>query len=108
MPYFVPAWALRTIGTSTMRLASRTVRTACHQLMPPAIRAEASVYVGMQAARATHRAAMSHRPQVRCPGAVGAMSRLEYAEFAMSPGGGRGLIVMAGHPGLRLRARTQG
>ena len=30
------------------------VAMACHQLMPPAIRPEASMYVGMQTLMATH------------------------------------------------------
>ena len=34
MPYFVPAWALRTIGMSTMRLPRKMVSTACHQFIP--------------------------------------------------------------------------
>ena len=43
MPYFVPAWALSTIGTSTMRLPRKIVSTACHQFMPPPMRDEASI-----------------------------------------------------------------
>ena len=37
MPYFAPACALSSIGMSTMRLPSRMVAMAGHQLMPPAI-----------------------------------------------------------------------
>ena len=43
MPYLVPAWALRTIGTSTMLLPSRMVSIACHQLIPCSMRPEARV-----------------------------------------------------------------
>jgi len=43
MPYLAPAWALSSIGTSTIRLPSRMVPMACFQLMPPAIRPEASM-----------------------------------------------------------------
>ena len=42
-PYFVPACAFSTIGTSTMTLPSRIVTIACHQVMPCCIRPEASV-----------------------------------------------------------------
>ncbi len=35
MPYFVPAWALSTMGSSTMRLPRKMVSTACDQFMPP-------------------------------------------------------------------------
>ncbi len=43
MPYFAPACAFSSMGTSTIRLPSRMVRIACHQLMPPAINPEASM-----------------------------------------------------------------
>ena len=43
MPYFVPAWAFRTIGTSTIRFPRKTVSTACHQFMPSSISDEASM-----------------------------------------------------------------
>ena len=43
MPYFVPAWALSTIGSSTMRLPRKIVRTACDQFMPPPMSDEASM-----------------------------------------------------------------
>ena len=42
-PYFVPACALRIIGTSTMVLPSRIVSIACHQVMPCCISPDASV-----------------------------------------------------------------
>ena len=43
MPYLAPACALSSMGISTIRLPSRMVPMACHQLMPPAIRPEASM-----------------------------------------------------------------
>ena len=43
MPYFVPAWALRIIGTRTIVLPRKIVRTACHQFIPSAISDEASM-----------------------------------------------------------------
>jgi hypothetical protein len=42
-PYFVPACAFNTIGTSTMVLPRRMTSIACHQLMPCCIRPDASV-----------------------------------------------------------------
>ena len=42
-PYFVPAWALSTIGIRTTVLPSRMVTIACHHVMPCCIRPEASV-----------------------------------------------------------------
>ena len=42
-PYFVPACALRIMGTSTTVLPSRIVVSACHHVMPCCIRPEASV-----------------------------------------------------------------
>jgi hypothetical protein len=44
-PYFVPACAFRTIGTSTMVLPRRIVSMACHQVMPCCMIPDASVYV---------------------------------------------------------------
>ena len=43
MPYFVPAWALRTIGIRTITLATKMVATACHQFIPSAMSEEANV-----------------------------------------------------------------
>ena len=43
MPYFVPGCELSRIGISTRKLPSDTVRSPCHQVMPAAIRPEASV-----------------------------------------------------------------
>jgi hypothetical protein len=42
-PYFVPACALSTMGTSTTTLPSRIVSIDCHQFMPCCMRPEASV-----------------------------------------------------------------
>ena len=42
-PYLVPAWPLSTMGTSTMRLPSMMVITACHQFMPSLTRPPARV-----------------------------------------------------------------
>src|SRR4051812_44530714 len=76
MPYLVPAWALRIIGTSTTRLPRKTVSTACHQFIPWSIRPDASMYVGMQADMLIQSAAMDQTDQVRCAGVVGARSGL--------------------------------
>ena len=43
MPYFVPGCELSRIGISTMRLPSETVSSPCHQVIPAAIRPDASV-----------------------------------------------------------------
>src|SRR4051812_20282425 len=71
------------MGIRTITLASRMVRTACHQFMPPSISEEAIMYVGMQAASEIHRTAMSFSPQRRSLGDVGAMSALQYGEEMM-------------------------
>ena len=42
-PYFVPAWALSIIGSSTMQLPSRIVSIACAHVMPCCISPDASV-----------------------------------------------------------------
>src|SRR5262252_2970527 len=84
MPYLVPAWPFRIIGTRTMRLARTMVSTACHQFMPSSIRDDASMYVGTQAAMATHSAAMSRRRHVRWAVVVGARSGLKYEEAEIS------------------------
>src|SRR5437870_3140733 len=76
MPYLVPAWALSTMGISTMVLPRKMVNTACHQFMPSLISEDASMYVGMQADMEIHSAAMSFIPHLRCARVVGAMSRL--------------------------------
>src|SRR5262249_22090074 len=80
MPYLVPAWPFRIIGTRTMKLARTMVSTACHQFMPSSISDDANIYVGTQAAMATHSAAMSRRRHVRWAMVVGARSALKYGE----------------------------
>src|SRR3954467_3045145 len=79
MPYFVPAWAFSTIGTSTIMLPKKTVRTACHQFIPPSMSEEASMYVGMHADMLTHSAAMDQTDHVRCTGVGGARSAFHSA-----------------------------
>src|SRR5215472_6208448 len=54
IPYLVPACEFKIIGISTIRLPNKIVPMACCQLMPPAIKPEASMYVGMQTLMATH------------------------------------------------------
>src|SRR5947209_10756960 len=76
IPYLVPAWAFRTIGTSTMQLPRKMVSTACHQFIPSLISDDASMYVGMQADIEIHSAAMSLVPHLRSCQVVGAMSLL--------------------------------
>src|SRR5689334_8599059 len=80
IPYFVPAWAFRTIGKRTMVLPRKIVSTACHQLIPSAIRPDASMYVGTQADIEIHRAAMSLVPHFRSESRAGARSWLMYGE----------------------------
>ncbi len=41
MPYFVPGCELSKIGTSTIRLPSKIVTSACHHAMPLSIRSDA-------------------------------------------------------------------
>src|SRR5215470_1162527 len=84
IPYLVPAWPFRIIGTRTMMLARTMVTTACHQFMPSSISDDANMYVGTQAAMATHRAAMSRRRHLRWAAVVGARSGLKYGEAAIS------------------------
>ena len=43
MPYFVPGWALSSIGISTITLPSETVSRPCHHVMPAAISPDARV-----------------------------------------------------------------
>src|SRR5262249_9831642 len=87
MPYLVPTWPFRIIGTRAMMLARTMVSTACHQFMPSSISDDASMYVGTQAAMATHSAAMSRRRHLRWAVVVGARSGLKYGEAAISPRG---------------------
>src|SRR5262249_24213670 len=84
MPYLVPAWPFRIIGTRTITLARTIVSTACHQFMPSSISDDASMYVGTQAAMATHSAAMSRRRHLRWAMVVGARSGLKYGEAEIS------------------------
>jgi len=58
IPYFVPACALSTIGTSTIELPRRMVTIACHQVIPCDIRPLASVYVVMTTLMPIQSAAM--------------------------------------------------
>src|SRR6266850_2324515 len=48
MPYLAPAWALSSIGTSTIRLPRKMVTIAWLQDIPESISPEARVYVVMQ------------------------------------------------------------
>jgi hypothetical protein len=57
-PYFVPACALRIIGTSTMTLPSRITVIACHHVIPCCINPDASVYVVMTTLMPIQSAAM--------------------------------------------------
>src|ERR1019366_4125751 len=65
MPYFVPAWALSTIGTRTIRLPRKIVAMACDQFMPPPMSDDASMYVGMHADIEIHSAAKLSMPHLR-------------------------------------------
>src|SRR5258705_5876075 len=57
IPYFVPGCEFSRIGIRTMVLPRRIVTSACDQLMPDAIRPDASMYVRMQCAMLIHSAA---------------------------------------------------
>ena len=56
IPYFVPAWLISSIGTSTTTLPSMTVTTAWTQSIPSAMRPAASVQLGTLMAMPTQRA----------------------------------------------------
>ncbi len=43
MPYLVPAWPIRSIGSSTITFARNTVSTACQADIPLSIRLAASM-----------------------------------------------------------------
>src|SRR4051794_30876830 len=75
-PYFVPACALRIIGTSTIVLPRRMVNIACHHVMPCAMSPDASVYVVMTTLIPIQSAAMLYVDHVRRSGGVGARSAL--------------------------------
>ena len=47
MPYLVPPWLMRSIGTRTMRLPRKIVMIAWVHDIPSAIRPEASSQLGM-------------------------------------------------------------
>jgi hypothetical protein len=57
-PYFVPAWAFRIIGMSTIVLPNRIVIIDCHQVIPCAMRPDARVYVVMTTLMPIQSAAM--------------------------------------------------
>src|SRR5437762_631565 len=76
IPYLAPACAFSTMGTSTIRLPNRMVAIACHQFMPPAMRPEASMYVGTHTAIEIQSEAKLYVPQVRFSGGIGARSSL--------------------------------
>src|SRR5438105_2581432 len=97
-PYRVPAWEFSRMGTSTTRLPTTTAPTAACQVQPWSTSELASVYVGMQIAMPTQRAAMFHVVQVRREGSEGARSGfqsrgsrpsvmiLHFAEGPVQPG----------------------
>ena len=76
MPYFVPAWPLSSIGSSTMTLPRAMVSTACFQSIPRATRPAARVQEGMLWAMPTHRAQKLYVVQRRCGSATGTSSEL--------------------------------
>src|SRR5678816_4305099 len=76
-PYFVPAWALRIIGTSTIVLPNRIVIMACHHFMPCAMSPDARVYVVTTTLMPIHSAAMLYVDHVRRSGGVGERSSLQ-------------------------------
>src|SRR5678815_1592688 len=73
-PYFVPAWALRIMGMSTIVFPSRIVIIACHQFIPASMKPPASVYVVMTTLMPIQSAAMFQVDQVRSLIVVGARS----------------------------------
>jgi hypothetical protein len=52
-----PAWPISSIGTSTIRLPSSTVTTACHGDMPCSVKPAASMYEAIFMTIPTHSAA---------------------------------------------------
>src|ERR1700761_1914033 len=76
MPYCVPAWAFKTMGMSTIKLARKMVSTASHQFMPPLMSEEASMYVVMHADMEIQRAAKLSVPHLRRENGTGARSAL--------------------------------
>jgi hypothetical protein len=57
MPCLAPAWPINSIGTSTIRLPSSTVNTACHGDIPSSVNPAASMYDAMFITMPTHSAA---------------------------------------------------
>ena len=82
----MPGCAFSRIGTSTITLPSPTVKSACHQFMPAAIKPPASVYVGMQWAIEIHSAAKLYVDQLRRDDGTGARSALNNGLSATSAG----------------------
>ncbi len=100
-PYFVPAWALRSIGMSTMMLPREIVSSACHQFIPAAISPEARRYVVMTMDIPIQSAAMLYVVHVRSSGPVGARSSLYRLEELTSD-----FILASSACRLRRRSRN--
>src|SRR3979409_2329167 len=86
IPYLVPACALRTIGMSMMTCPSKSVISACHQVIPSCISPDASVYVVMTTLIPIQSAAMLYVDQVRRESGVGARSLFQRGLDWMSSG----------------------
>src|ERR1700757_494807 len=69
------------MGIKTIKLPRKTVRMASHQLMPPPIREDASMYVGIHADIEIHKAAKLASPHFLRSHGTGARSSL-YSEPA--------------------------
>src|SRR5215471_8408216 len=69
------------MGIKTIKLPRKTVRMASHQFMPPPIREDASMYVGIQADIEIHKAAKLASPHFLRSQETGARSSL-YSEPA--------------------------
>src|SRR5215469_17544284 len=69
------------MGIKTITLPRKTVRMASHQFMPPPIREDASMYVGIQADIEIHKAAKLTSPHFLRSHETGARSSL-YSEPA--------------------------
>src|SRR4249919_3288677 len=73
------------MGTRTMRLARKIVKIAWDQFIPPSIREEASIYVGMQADMEIQRAAKLPARHFLSSGGTGARSSLyRLLDFAIA------------------------
>lgn len=77
VPYFAPACAFKTIGTNTIRLPSKIVKTACFQFMPPTISELASMKVVTFMDIEDYDAMELYVVRVRPAGWVGARSSLQ-------------------------------